>query len=194
MPLLYLVRHASPQVEPRVPAPEWRLSARGIEEARALAEVAAGWRLAAVYSSVEPKASATASIIGDRVGLPVRLAEGLEEQRWDAWVENADAFNERVREILEQPDESAHGAEPAADAARRLAAAITAIAAADTPAAVVSHGRVLTAYLAAALPLEDPFAFWREMPMPAYACVEVADGGRLRLAAPFTAVEAAPGN
>ena len=191
MPRIYLVRHASPQVDPRAAASTWRLSPRGIEEARALAEIARSWKLAALYSSVEPKASATASIIGDAAGVAVRLAEGLQEQRWDAWVENADAFNERVREMLERPDESVHGAESIADAAQRFGEALDAIAAGPGPAAAVSHGRVLTAYLAAALALEDPFAFWRAMPMPAYASID-ADAGRVRVLAPFAGVVVPP--
>ena len=189
MPFIYLVRHASPQVDPHQSPRIWRLSPRGVEEARALAQVARDWGLAALYSSVEPKASATAAIIGDAAGLPVRLAEGLHEQHWEGWVENADEFNERVREILGQRDESVHGAEPAGDAARRFGEALAAIALGATPAAVVSHGRVLTAYLAAALRIEDPFAFWRAMPMPAYACIELdSSSGTVRLVAPFAGV------
>jgi broad specificity phosphatase PhoE len=192
MPRIYLVRHASPQVDPSIPAPAWRLSPRGIAEARALAEIAVTWGIATLYGSVEPKASATASIIGDRLGVPVRLTDGLQEQRWDGWVENADAFNERVREILEQPGDSVHGGEPASEAARRFGVAIAAVATGATPAALVSHGRVLTAYLTGALQLEDPFAFWRAMPMPAYACIDIEANGRTRLVAPFTAVDIAP--
>jgi broad specificity phosphatase PhoE len=80
-----------------------------------------------------------------------------------------------------------HGAEPAADAARRFGGALAAIAAGPAPAAVVSHGRALTAYLASALPLDDAFAFWRAMPMPAWACIELAASGRARLIEPFAA-------
>ena len=50
---LYLVRHASPTIQPNVPAEQWTLSERGIEEAHALARIAAGWDLAAVYSLAE---------------------------------------------------------------------------------------------------------------------------------------------
>ena len=31
---LYLIRHATPAVQPNVPAPDWPLSDRGIDEAR----------------------------------------------------------------------------------------------------------------------------------------------------------------
>ena len=58
-------------MNPHTPASTWRLSPRGVVEARALGEIARGWGLAAIYSSVEPKASATAALIGDAVGLPV---------------------------------------------------------------------------------------------------------------------------
>ena len=165
----------------------------------------------------------TAAIIGDALGLPVRIAEGFEEQHWDEWVENADAFNDAVRRILDQPDDRMNGAEPASSAAARFDAALRSISAsasddaslrlhlpahrrmrrfapsrrtapdpalgpgAATPStlAVVSHGRVLTAWLTQAIGIESPFDAWRAMPMPAYCSVELTTDGRARLVEPF---------
>jgi broad specificity phosphatase PhoE len=192
MTRVYLVRHASPAVRPGTRPSTWHLSDRGIEEARALAEIARGWGLTAIYSSVESKASATAAIIGDPLGLPVRLVEGLEEQRWDAWTENADEFNENVRRILERPEESIAGSEPAAAASQRFDAALHLALPGGGPLAVVSHGRVLTAWLDSVLALESPYDAWRAIPMPGYALVEIGEGHRVRMLSEFDGTEREP--
>ncbi len=210
MTRIYLIRHASPRVEPGNPASGWRLSPAGIEEANALAEIARPWGIDALYSSVEPKAQSTAGIIGDALAIPVHIAEGFEEQHWDDWVENADAFNDAVRRILEQPDDRMNGSESAAAAAARFGAALRSVigeprtdaalrfetnasadatrrsgAAGTSALAVVSHGRVLTAWLARAVALESALEVWRAMPMPAYCSVEFNADGRVRLLEPF---------
>jgi broad specificity phosphatase PhoE len=170
---LYLVRHASPAIQPNVPSEQWTLSERGIEEARAIADIAKSWGLEAVYSSAEPKAQATALIIGDAIGQPVRVVEGAQELRFDRWIANADAFSEMIRDIFEQPAVSVHGAERASAAAARFAAAVALVAGGPFPAAIVSHGRVLTAYLSQIAGLDEPFDVWRSIPMPGWACLDV---------------------
>jgi len=176
--LVYLIKHASPSIEPNVRAERWRLSERGIEEARGLAEAAERWEVQSLYASSEPKASATALIIGERVGLTPSVVEGLEEIRIN-WIGNADEYSEFIRDVLEHPERSLRGTETAAAAARRFGAAMTIVTAGALPAAVVAHGRVLSAYLADLLALEDPFGFWRAMPMASWCCLDV-DARKLR--------------
>jgi broad specificity phosphatase PhoE len=176
--LLYVIRHASPQIQPDVPARDWRLSERGIAEARALAAIAADWGLRAVYTSAEPKAQSTALLIAEASDVATGVVDGFEELRFDEWIGNSDRFGEAVRTILERPDEAMRGAETAAAAAARFATGVRIVEQGALPAAAVSHGRVLTAYLAQALRLDDPYALWRSMPMPGWACVDL-DGPKL---------------
>jgi broad specificity phosphatase PhoE len=175
---VYLIRHASPNVQPNVPAADWTLSDRGIAEAERLAEEAQSWELRALYTSAESKAKATALIIGDACGLDASVVQGMEELRFDEWIGNADAFSDAVKSILEHPDTSMRGAERASAAAARFADAMRIVEQGEMPAAVVSHGRVLTAYLDHALHLEDPFALWRSIAMPGWALLDL-DGPRL---------------
>ncbi len=177
MALVYLIKHASPQVQPEVPAEEWLLSADGVAEAKRLGVEAQGWDLRAVYCSSEPKARSTGLLIADELRLPLRVAEGFEEIRI-GWIGNADAYGERIREVLEQPAVAQRGTERASDAAERFASAMQIVAQAELPAAVVAHGRVLTAYLTNLLQLEDPYAFWRAMPMGGWARLDLT-GPRL---------------
>ncbi|MBI5287512.1 MAG: histidine phosphatase family protein [Chloroflexi bacterium] len=170
---LYLVRHATPAVQPNVPAIEWPLADRGIEEARALAEIARAWDLRAVYASREPKAQSTALIIAEPSLLPVHVVDGFEELRIDHWIGNSDEFGDTVREILAQPALSLRGAERAETAAERFASAIRIVEQGPFPAAAVTHGRVLSAWLGATLQLEDPFALWRSIPMPGWTRLDL---------------------
>jgi broad specificity phosphatase PhoE len=184
MARIYIIRHASPAIQPTTPAVDWPLSERGVGEAQRLATIAAAWHLQALYASVEHKAQSTALIVGDACGLPVRSVEGLEELRFDAWIQNSDEFSEAVREILARPERSIRGAERADVAAQRFARAIDLVRDGPSPAAVVSHGRVITAWLAASGAVEDAFAIWRGIPMPGWCEVDV-EAERVRLISPF---------
>lgn len=173
MRLLHLLRHASPIIQPNMPATDWKLSDRGIEEARALGEIAATWNLRCLYSSAEGKAQATALLIGEAVGQPVRVVDGFEELRFDHWIGNSDEFADAVRQIIEHPDMSFRGAERAQSAAARFQRGVDIIEQDQFPAAVVSHGRILTAWLAERLALEDPWSLWRAMPMSGWSCLDL---------------------
>ena len=183
MRLLYLVRHASPQVQPEVPSRDWGLSDRGVDEAQALAGAAVDWELAAIYASSEAKARQTALILGDAAGLAVGVADAFDELRIHDWIDNSDEFNDLVRAIFEGAD-LGRVAEPAAEAAARFAAGVRIVEAGPLPAAVVSHGRIITSWLASIGAVEEPFVFWRTIPMPGWAVIDL-DNPRAGLRSPF---------
>jgi broad specificity phosphatase PhoE len=172
MRALYLIRHASPIVQPSEPPRDWQLSDRGIAEAQTLASTAADWGIEALYCSSEAKARGTALIIGDAIGLPPGVVDSFDELRMPDWIANADAFNDAVRSILEG-DAPPRGAESREDAARRFAQGVSIVAGGAMPAAVVSHGRILTAYLAQHRPLESAFDYWRAIPMPGWVRIDL---------------------
>jgi broad specificity phosphatase PhoE len=188
MRLVYLVRHASPVIQPATPAEEWKLSERGIGEARRLADTAKGWGLQAIYSSPEPKAMSTALILAEDSGLMVHAVEGFYELRLGGdFIHNADEFSETIRSVLERPDQAVRGSERASAAAARFAAGMRIVEEGPFPAAVVSHGRVIVSYLAHERGFEDPFALWQSIPMPGWACLDL-DVKRGRLVREFQGV------
>lgn len=182
---LYLIRHATPTIQPQQPAREWTLSERGAREAEVLAGSAAEWGIEAIYSSSEPKARGTALIIGDALGLPVHVVAAFDELRMPEWIGNSDEFNDLVRAVLEDSlPPSAPQLEPLIDmraperadaAAARFAEGIHIVEQGAMPAAVVSHGRVLTSYLASRGGIEDAFEFWRSIPMPGWTVIDLDD-------------------
>jgi probable phosphoglycerate mutase len=183
MKLLYLIRHATPVIQPDTPARDWTLSERGAKEAEVLAGAAESWGLEAIYSSSEPKARGTALIIGDALGLPVHVVDGFDELRIPEWIGNSDEFNELVRTVLEratsagapqlEPLLDARSPERASAAAARFADGVRIVAAGPLPAAIVSHGRVLTSYLSEYFSIESPFDYWRAIPMPGWTSIDL---------------------
>jgi len=166
-PDLILVRHAAPEQRPEASPPEWGLSDAGRAAAAALAGKLLGLAPApaAVWASSEPKAVETAQIIARPLGLAVRRDAAFDEHRRERWPFEADpaAFRDRVSRVLSDPAASVDGAEPAEAARGRFAAGIARRA--ERPLLVVSHGTVLSLYVAAASG-ENAFDLWRSLRLP----------------------------
>lgn len=174
---LYLVRHAAVAVDPARPGPQWHLSSEGRAAADALATQHRWAEVAAVYSSNEPKAIATAQRIAAPHGLPLRIDRELREVEGRRWVDGgAPRYEELVRGYFagDEPD----GWEPLATIRARVTQAIDAILArhAGGDVAVVSHGLALTAYVAGLLGLDAGAAFemWSAIRFPDVAIVDPA--------------------
>jgi broad specificity phosphatase PhoE len=180
MRTIYLIRHASPNIQPQIPAPEWALSERGQREAEALAGTAEGWGVEAIYASTEPKARGTALIVGDALGLPVHVVPSFDELRIPHdWITNSGEFNELVQAILTRTDPAPRGCELADVAAARFAEGIDLVIQGPMPAAVVSHGRILSSYLAHYFDVGDAFEYWRSIPMPGWTAVDLDKPGAI---------------
>jgi probable phosphomutase (TIGR03848 family) len=84
-----LVRHAVNDWLGKGKLPGWtpgiHLNDRGREEAHALAERLVGSKITAVYSSPLERACETAGIVADRLGLPVKVVEGMIEVGCGEW-------------------------------------------------------------------------------------------------------------
>lgn len=162
---LILVRHAAPDQRPDVPPPQWRLSAAGREAATALAARLPDLAPVAVLASTEPKAIETAAIIASRFGLPVVSDAGFDEHRRQAWPYEPDpaAFRNRVLRTLRTADLSVDGAETGSAAAARFAEGLARHP--ERPLIVMSHGTVLSLWLARTLGL-DAAELWSSLRLP----------------------------
>ena len=79
MNYLLLIKHSLPQIDPRVPAREWHLSAEGRARYVPLADQLAAYQPRAIFSSRDPKAFETAQIISARLGVALDTRAGLRE-------------------------------------------------------------------------------------------------------------------
>ena len=163
--VLYLMRHAPVELDPALPAPEWRLSDEGRQLAGRLA-TAPEWRdLDLVASSPEPKALDTALPIAETADVGLRVEHDLREAaRPGTPVASADEYRTLVAAYLAAPDQPVHGWEPAREVRDRVRASIDGLVAErEGPLAIVSHGLALSLYCGLG------FDEWLAIPLPAVA-------------------------
>jgi len=162
---LILVRHAAPLIEPGVPPPQWGLSPEGRADAEALAVRVAALKPQAICASTEPKAIETARLLARPLGLAIDTDPAFDEHRRGSWPFEPDAAvrDARMLRVLSDFGSSVDGAEVGAAAAARFAAGVEARAA--RPLVIVSHGTILSLFLAWTASLE-PQALWRSLRLP----------------------------
>jgi len=168
MPSLVLVKHSLPEIDPRVPANQWRLCEIGRQRCRPLADRLAGCGPRRIISSLEPKAIETAQIVARRLGLPAETAPDLHEhERHDVGVLSLEDFESSVRRFFERPGERVFGRETADQAHARFARALSGLIEWQTGEnlVVVAHGTVITLFVARATGRE-PFALWKRLGLP----------------------------
>ncbi|MEW5869935.1 MAG: histidine phosphatase family protein [Chloroflexota bacterium] len=168
--LLILVRHSQPEIDPRLPAAQWPLSAAGRERCQPLARALSAYPLHAVISSHEPKAIQTARLVAAALNLPASQAPGLHEhERPAAGLTNQEEFQAAVACLFAHPGQLVMGAETADQARQRFTQAVHALLAAHPGQnlAVVAHGTVISLFVAHACRL-DPFPLWQSLTLPCF--------------------------
>lgn len=174
---LILVKHSLPEIEPGLPAAQWRLSDEGRRRAEKLAEKLSEYGLTEIVSSREPKAVETGQILATRLGLPFSQADGLHEHERPAEpFHTREAFEARVRQFFERPNELVFGAETAAQAEARFLQAVDQLTEQHPRASlgVIAHGTVIS-LLAARRCRVDPFPLWQHLGLPSFLVLSLPD-------------------
>ncbi len=158
---VYLARHGETaynrerRFQGRLPVP---LDDVGRAQAHELAEKAAGYGFAALWSSPLLRARETAEIVAARIGLTPREDERLVETDAGAWTDRtfaavqAEAPEDFARFAMLDPTFAFPEGESFADQAVRVRAAIDEVKQGPEPALVVCHGVVIRLALAPLLP------------------------------------------
>ena len=159
---LYLIRHAQTQ-QTALPAETWPLSELGRQQAQKLAELPFWQDVHIICTSVEPKTLQTAQIVAERHDLPVEPGFDLRELRRPG--DFVSDYAAAVREVLANPTASVNGWEPAGEAQTRVMTAIERLLMLheNETLAVVSHGLVLTLYLAYLTDTQPTLDLWRSI-------------------------------
>ncbi|HZR39834.1 MAG TPA: histidine phosphatase family protein [Ktedonobacteraceae bacterium] len=167
---LILVKHSLPEVLPDVPAKDWHLSEEGRRRCKVLAGQLAFYR-PAIFSSVEPKAVETASLLSSSLGLSFQTVEGLHEHDRSGvgWL-GPDELKAAAARFFSQPDQLVFGQETATQACERFTKAVEAILdkSPQQDVLLVTHGTVITLFLAYYTKVE-PFPLWESLDLPAFA-------------------------
>ncbi len=186
---LILVRHSLPEMVTGVPASEWHLSPEGGRRCVALAGRLAAYDLGAVVSSHEPKAVETGQIVAETIGLPLDTAIGLHEHERGVVRDlgSPEDFRAQVARLFKHPDELVLGYETADEAHARFVLAVDSALERwpATSLAIVSHGTVMTLFIARAAGL-DPVPFWKSLTLPCFAVLSLPDLELLEMVADGT--------
>ncbi|WP_426244032.1 histidine phosphatase family protein [Nocardioides sp. LHG3406-4] len=162
---LFLVRHGRPLIDTAVPARAWELDPRGYDDIWALRESGRVPGRAAWFSSPEPKAIGTATLLTDaQVGVVDDLAEHRREST--DWI---DDFEGTVRRAFAEPDRAAYdGWEPLADCRRRVVSAVRPALAAvgEGDLVLVGHGTAWTLLVAELTGSAPDLGVWAALAMP----------------------------
>ena len=174
---LVLVKHSMPEIETDKPASSWKLGDLGRGRAESLAAGLGEFSPSVIWSSREPKAIETAEIVAGELGIPVEIADGLEEHHRDnvPFLSSKEEFEEAVERFFLSPDELVLGTETANQARDRFATAIDeVIDAGQTDSVVVTHGTVMSLYVASVAGVQR-MAFWRRLGLPSYVVLTMPD-------------------
>lgn len=178
MPLLTLVRHGLPQIDPTVPADRWVLSPHALP---ALTQLRLGGLIAPGarwFSSPEPKARDSAEALTDA---PIEVVDALREAiRPAVWYEDPTEFETLVRRSVLVPHVPAAKAwEAAAETRARVQATTKTILAhnASEHVVLVGHGTSWTLLVAALTAWAPDLDAWATMRMPDVAVLEVSQSG-----------------
>ena len=177
MPVLILVKHALPQIDPTVPANQWRLSEEGKHLSHELAQELAQHELDLIFSSVEPKAIETAHIVATALEKRVEVVEDLHEHdRNTVGFLEKKKFEASVAQFFNLPNLLTFGHETADQAHHRFSQAVMGIIEKypDKNIALVTHGTVLTLFVSRLVRIE-PFAFWRDLALPSWVVLSHPD-------------------
>ncbi|MBW2281329.1 MAG: histidine phosphatase family protein [Deltaproteobacteria bacterium] len=146
MTTVYYVTHPDVVQDPEVPVPRWPLSDVG--RARMERLCGAPWvsGLRSVFCSSEQKALDGAAVLARHLGVEHQVLPELgENDRSSTGFMSGDAFSAVVDRFFAEPEQSVRGWETAADAQRRMVAAVDEVVrradgAGDT--VIVAHGGV----------------------------------------------------
>ena len=173
---LLLVRHSQPEIDPAVSASLWRLSVEGRRRCRGLAVGLSVFDPTVIVTSSETKAIETGQIVARELNVPLETAADLHEhdRRGAPFLKGKGEFEAQVIHLFEKPGELVFGNESADEAHRRFATAVDRVLQSHRQGnlAVVSHGTVMTLFVARAAEV-DPVSFWRALNLPAVVVMEV---------------------
>ena len=169
IPHLILIKHAMPVIQPEIASTLWHLTKNGCQAAHNLAVDLISYNAKTVFSSKEPKASATAQGVATILDLPMEITSNLHEHvRGIAdWKNSRDNYNNSLNSLFEYPDLLKFGCETGTDALNRFESAVINLLKKyrSQDIIIVSHGTVISLLVSHWTKIE-PFPFWLRLQLP----------------------------
>ena len=153
-----------PDIDPSKPASTWRLGNVGRYRAGVLATKLRSFSPELIWSSREPKAVETASIVARTFDVTVRLADGLEEHHRDEvpYLPKRE-FENTVEAFFHHSDQLVLGSETAKQACERFTASIeNVMKTGQKDIIVITHGTVISLYAASVAKVHS-MSLWHQL-------------------------------
>ena len=168
---LILIRHARPEVNPKVAARNWMLSPEGRAEAGKVVDTLSETEIRRIFTSDEPKAIETGEIIALHLGLEAEIRADLHEhEREGVGFLAQSEFEQAIESLFSNQSERVFGNESGDEATGRFTDAIEAIEKQiDDPNAsyaCVTHGTVMALFVSS-VSNHDGHKLWRQFGLPA---------------------------
>ncbi|MXZ02435.1 MAG: histidine phosphatase family protein, partial [Chloroflexi bacterium] len=163
------MKHSMPEIDPSKPTSTWRLGNIGRHRAGVLATKLRLFNPGLIWSSREPKAVETASIIARTFDVAVRLADGLEEHHRDEvpYLPKRE-FENAVEAFFHHPDQLVLGSETAEQACERFTASIeNVMKTGQKNTIVITHGTVISLFVASVAKAHS-ISLWHQLGLPSY--------------------------
>ncbi len=169
---LFLIRHPATQVDPNLPPEQWGLSPAGVKQLEELLSASFWSEVYHVFSSPEPKAAIVAERVGKEYEIPFSLHPELRELTRPAAV--VGDYEQQAERVLSRRRDAPEGWEPLASGLDRGWRFLeTVVREARLPAAIVSHGLILSAVRAKLFGRDRvDVAEWKRLPFASVATVE----------------------
>lgn len=181
---LTFVKHSRPEKQEGVDSHQWPLSAQGRADTERLAGLLKGARYQAAVTSDEPKASETAHLLAEVLGVRLAVSEGLREHdRSNVPMMKTPEFVSAIANFFRRPNQLVLGAETAKAACKRFERAVNGVldenpepgdAEAPRDLLIVTHGTVLALWLETYCDL-DGYTAWRQLGLPSFVTVSWPD-------------------
>ena len=146
MASVHFITHPEVVIDPKVPVPDWPLSAVGMRRMRLATERPWLAGVRSIFTSTERKAMDAAGVLAGKLGISPVAIEGLgENDRSATGYLPRTEFEAVADEFFAQPEVSVRGWERAADARRRIVGAVEramSLVSLEGDVAIVSHGGV----------------------------------------------------
>jgi broad specificity phosphatase PhoE len=172
---LILIKHSMPEVDPATPPPTWQLGTIGRERCLPLAKMLTPYLPIVLFSSREPKATATAVELARMWGITWTPHTGLEEHhRHTAPFLGNSEFRTTIQRLFQYPAALMFGEETADAAYQRFATALQYILD-EHPrqiVAVVTHGTVMALWASRQLAGVDGFTLWEQLGLPSALVID----------------------
>ena len=148
MASVHFITHPEVVIDPKVPVPDWPLSAVGTQTQRMRLAAERPWLagVRSIFTSTERKAMDAAGVLAGKLGIsPVVIEDLGENDRSATGYLPRTEFEAVADEFFAQPDVSVRGWERAADAQRRIVRTVEramSLGSVEGDVAIVSHGGV----------------------------------------------------